>query len=121
MPMKASCSLLRFLLACGACMALAACSSVTPQKQVACRFAEMKEAGTLPGFSPADHGHMHTQGYPMGSRITYPASMTVYATKEGDSARYAYTFTKEDPSAEWRLTGAARIALGGQREDLGIQ
>ncbi|MEI7937223.1 MAG: hypothetical protein WCK27_11065 [Verrucomicrobiota bacterium] len=121
MPTRAMSNLFLLLSASGACILLAACSTVTPQKQVAFRFAELKEKGKLPGFAPTDHGDMHTQGYPLGGRVTYPASMVVYATKEGDSARYAYTFTKEDPSSEWRLTAATRIALDGQREDLSIQ
>jgi hypothetical protein len=102
-------------------MVLAACSTITAQKQVACRFAELKEAGKLPGFAPSDHGNMDTQGYPAGGRITYPASMVVYATKEHDSGPYAYTFTKESASSGWRLTAAVRTGPNGHRDDLQVE
>jgi hypothetical protein len=81
----------------------------------------MKEAGKLPGFAPGDHGNFHTQSCPLGSHITYPTSMVVYASKEQDPGRYAYTFSKEGASGDWRLTAAVRTAPGGQREDLKIE
>jgi hypothetical protein len=102
-------------------MMLAACSTVPAQEQVACRFAELKEAGKLAGFAPTDHGDMHTDGYPAGGRITYPTSMVVYASKEYESARYTYTFTKESASSGWRLTAAVRTAPDGHREDLRVE
>jgi hypothetical protein len=112
----------RFFLICSAtCVLLAACSTVSDQQQVACRFIQLKEAGKLPGFGSGEHGHMHTQGYPLASHITYPASMVVYATKEHDPDRYAYTFTKENESSDWRLSAAVRTASDGHREDLKIE
>jgi len=106
------------LFAAAACALFVSCSTVGVQKQVVCRFAEFKEAGRLPGFAQSDRGDLKTQGLPFCHRITYPASVKIYATKENDSVRYTYTFAKESPSSEWRLTAAIRTTADGEREDL---
>jgi hypothetical protein len=110
-----------YLFAVGACVLLTSCSTVHVQKEVACSFYELKEAGKLPGFAPTEHGRLQTQGFPLNHRITYPASVIVYATKDQDPARYTYTFTKESNSSDWRLTAAWRTLPDGQREELKIE
>lgn len=102
----------------GLALVLVSCASLTPQKEAVCRFADLKEAGKLPGFHPADHGTIETERIPFGKHLSYPASLTVYARKENDPAKYAYQFTKDTAADQWKLTRATRIPPDGQREEL---
>jgi hypothetical protein len=109
----------------GACILLVSCSTVGDQdqalKQAAYRFAALKEAGKLPGFAPADHGELQSQAFPLNHKLTYPATVMIYATRENDLSNYTYTFTKENASSDWQLTAAWRTLQNGHREDLKIE
>jgi len=111
----------RKLLLLAACALLTSCSTVGVQKEVVCRFAELRDAGKLPGFATGDHGRLRTQALRIGDGSTYPLCLNVYATREQDPAKYTYTFTKDSSSSEWRLTAAWRSRPDGQREDLKIE
>jgi hypothetical protein len=67
------------------------------------------------------HGRFRTQGVRIGEQVTYPFSQEVYLTKEGDSASYTYSFTKDTSTSEWRLTSAWRTLPDGKREELKVE
>ena len=112
---------LNYLIAVGACALLSSCSTIRDEKDVVHRFFQLKEAGSLPGFAPNDHGNLRTQALPTGRRMTYPASLVIYATKENDPSRYAYNFTRESASSDWELSGAWRTLQNGEREELQVK
>jgi hypothetical protein len=81
----------------------------------------MKEAGKLPGIKPDDHGKLkafpqHPQPY--NEHVTYPFSVLVRVTKEQDSSRYCYTFTKDTHSSDWQLGEMWRLGPDNKREEL---
>ena len=101
-------------------MLLTSCAGLRVTKDAAARFDELRETGKLPGWTPNEHGRLHAV-VSMRVRVVYPASEIIYATKEGDSARYGYRFVKEDSSSEWRLAEAWRTPKGGEREALKLE
>lgn len=109
--------LCRQLLTIAACLFLTSCAGLRVAKDAAARFDELRETGKLPGWIPDEHGRLHAV-VSLRVRVAYPASEIIFATKEGDSARYGYRFVKENSSSEWRLAEAWRKPKGGEREDL---
>jgi hypothetical protein len=101
-----------------ACLILASCSSVRVQKDLACYFAELRDAGRIPGFPADARGSFRTEGVRVGETVTYPFSQRVYLSRTGDPARYTYSFTKDTRDSEWRLTSAWKTLPDGRREDL---
>jgi hypothetical protein len=101
---------------------LCSCTSInTVAKQVAERFVELHETGKLPSIAPSDSlEEVHIAPFPQNYRISYPATVSVYAIKAHDPTLYIYTFTKETDTSLWRLTSAARRIQDGGREDLKI-
>src|SRR4051812_35170550 len=111
---------LRLLLAI-TCVVLAACSSVRVQRDLVRHFAELQEAGNIPGLPPDAHGHFRTEGVRFGARVTYPLSQQIYLSKNNDPADYTYYFTKETKTAEWQLITAWRSLPNGQPEELKVK
>lgn len=104
-----------------ACVFLTSCASARVQKDLASSFAQMREAGKIPGLSPDGHGHLRTEGMRIGQPVTYPFSQKVYAYPKGDPAVYVYCFTKDGTNSDWQLTSASRTFRDGRHEDLKIQ
>jgi hypothetical protein len=103
-----------------ACLLLTSCAGLRVATDAAARFDELRETRRLPGFAPDEHGRLHAV-VSLRVRVAYPASEIIFATKEGDSARYGYRFVKENSSSEWRLAEAWRKPKGGEREDLKLE
>ncbi len=85
------------------------------------RFAELRDAGKLPGLRRDEHGRLESEPIPQRDRVVYPVSVVLHVSKEVDRSRYSYTFTKDTRFTEWRLTKAARVFPDDQREDLKLE
>jgi len=71
---------------------------------------ELKEQDKLPGYSSTEHGRSIASAPLHVGHVSYPASVTVRAWKEGDESTYWwYDLVKDTPESSWRLVKAARL------------
>jgi hypothetical protein len=115
-----------FLLWVPAFLALASCASHrvadSPYEPLTLdaihHFAELRDAGKLPGIARDEHGQVETEAIPQNKRVSYPVSVVLHVVVASDHSRQSYTFTKQNSTSEWRLTKAWRTKPDGQREEL---
>jgi hypothetical protein len=60
---------------------------------------ELREQNKLPGFSSNEHGRLIARAPWRGGEVSYPASVTIRAWKEGADSHYCYALAKEDQQA----------------------
>ena len=70
---------------------------------------ELKQHEKLPGYRSTEHGSLIARSAWNGGTLTYPASVTVLARKEGDNSTFCYDLTKNAPESSWRLVKATRL------------
>ncbi len=71
--------------------------------------AGLKQQDELPGYTRAEHGRMIASAAWGGGGVSYPASVTVRAWKQGDDSTYCYELVQETPESPWQLVKAARL------------
>lgn len=70
---------------------------------------QLREEGHLPGVATNEHGHASING-----RLnSYPYSLTVQLTKEGETPINHYTITKVSKNSTWQLERAWQTDSGG--------
>ncbi len=69
---------------------------------------DLRAHGKLPGFSGNEHGREIASAPWKGGDVSYPATVSVRAWKEGDPSTYCYTLVKDAPQSPWQLTKAIR-------------
>ncbi len=69
----------------------------------------LRASGKLPGFSSNEHGREITSALWKGGDVSYPATVTVRAWKEGDDTTYCYSLVKNTPASAWQLTSATHL------------
>jgi hypothetical protein len=78
-------------------------------------FAQLKQQDRLPGIRREEHGSLTTKALPLREGdISYPASVTIRATKKGDDSTYSYGLLKESESSPWQLVKASRLGKDGK-------
>jgi hypothetical protein len=72
------------------------------------------DRGQLPGFRKGEHGSLSSIPEPVWEKgVTFPVSVVLRGTKEGDDSFYRYTIMKADPEASWKLVEATRWDKNG--------
>jgi hypothetical protein len=84
------------------------------------QFAQLRDAGNLPGLTRDEHGQLETEVIPQSENVAYPVSVVLHVKVEKDQSRLSYTFIKESKTSEWRLVKAWRTKADGLREDLKV-
>src|ERR1051326_3309561 len=60
----------------------------------------LEEQGKLPGFHKGEHGSLSSMPEPVWEKgVTFPVSVVLRGTKEGDDSFYRYTIIKLDAGA----------------------
>ncbi len=70
---------------------------------------ELKQQDKLPGYRSTEHGSVIARAAWNGGAVSYPASVTVLARKDGDNSTYCYDLTKDTTESSWRLVKATRL------------
>lgn len=70
---------------------------------------DLKRQDKLPGYSSNEHGRVIVRAPWDGGHVSYPASVTLRAWKEGDRTKYCYDLVKDDPQSTWQLTKASHL------------
>jgi len=74
----------------------------------------LEDQGKLPGFHKGEHGSLTSIPEPVWEKgVTFPVSVVLRGTKEGDDSFYRYTLMKLDSGAAWQLVEATRWDKGG--------
>src|SRR6188474_412091 len=78
-------------------------------------FAQLKQQDRLPGIRREEHGSLTSKALPLREgEVSYPASVTIRATKNGDNSTYSYGLLKESESSPWQLVKASRLDQDGK-------
>lgn len=75
---------------------------------------ELKAQDKLPGYSSAENGKLIALAPFDRGHVSYPASVTVRAWKQGDDSMYCYTLEKHTKDSPWRLVRAIRLDNHGK-------
>jgi len=70
---------------------------------------DLKAQDKLPGYSSKEHGKVIASAPWNGGNVSYPASVTVRAWKQGDETTYCYAFVKNSPVSIWHLSQATHL------------
>lgn len=75
---------------------------------------DLKAHDKLPGYSSNEHGRLITSAAWKGGHVSYPATVTVRAWKEGDDTTYCYALVKDNPESNWQLTKVTHLDKSDQ-------
>ncbi len=75
---------------------------------------ELREQNKLPGFSNNEHGRLIAATPWRGGEVSYPASVTIRAWKDGEKSPYCYALVKNDQQASWQVVSATRLDNHGK-------
>lgn len=70
---------------------------------------QLRQEGRLPGVGTNEHGH----AYINGRLNSYPYSLTMQLTKEGETSVYHYAITKVSRNSTWQLKRAWQTDSNG--------
>jgi hypothetical protein len=74
----------------------------------------LEDEGKLPGFRKGEHGSLTSIPEPVWEKgVTFPVSVVLRGTKEGDDSFYRYTLMKLDSGASWQVVEATRWDKSG--------
>ena len=74
----------------------------------------LEDQDKLPGFHKGEQGSLSSVPEPVWEKgPTFPVSVVLRGTKEGDDSFYRYTIMKLDSGAAWRLVEATRWDKSG--------
>jgi hypothetical protein len=75
---------------------------------------DLKKQDKLPGYSSTNHGRVTASAPWSGGSVSYPATVTVRATKDGDPSTFVYVLVRDSAQSAWRLTKATQLEKDGK-------
>ena len=74
----------------------------------------LEDQDKLPGFHKGEHGSLTSIPDPVWEKgVTFPVSVVLRGTKDGDDSFYRYTIMKRDSGGAWQLVEATRWDKSG--------